>query len=580
LPVRRESFLGIPERDALVVIWLLVAGLLLSISDSILLIFAIDGKSTLGLAIARDIAFALASGAFIYELSRHHLSRLTQEEVGRRSAEQKLRTFLDAAPLAIATFDLKGSLMTWNPPAERIFGWRTQEVLGRADPTVSPQVEVAASLEKALNGVASRDVEESRRNKDGSEVNVLLTVIPALDESGKTWGAIEVMEDISERKLERAALIDTSRSFRSAFEDAAIGMAMVGLDGRWLKVNRALCDTLGYSEQDLLASTSDAAIFVEDRETRSEFNRKMIEGQLASYQTEQRYLTKNGRIIWVSESVSLVHDARGQPLYSIAQMQDVTAKKDAEEELKVYSVGLEKMVNERTEELEKAHQQLVQTERLAAIGGMAAQVAHDLRNPLTAINTNLYYIRNTLPDGLGAKVDYSIRAMEAAVEHSSKIVDDLLEYSRTSDLEEKRVDLGSVLKQSVSACEVPPTIKLVVESSGGAYVKGDPGKLKRVFQNLLSNAIEAMPDGGTITVRSTVDGNKSVVEVTDTGVGMDQKTLKQIFNPIFTTKSKGLGLGLPICQRLIALHGGTIDVQSELGRGTTVVVRLPWAPGE
>ena len=240
-----------------------------------------------------------------------------------------------------------------------------------------------------------------RRNKDGTNVDVMVTTLPVRDESGRVWGAIEVMEDISERKLERAALIDTARSFKSAFEDAAVGMAMTGLDGRWMKVNKALCETLGYTEQELLATTFEEVTYAEDRDANSDYSLRMREGKLGSYQMEKRYVRKDGKVIWATLSVSLVRDAGGQPLYSISQVQDVTARKEAEDELKSYSVGLEKKVKERTEELEKANQLLVQSERLAAIGSLAAQVAHDLRNPLTAINTNLFYIKNVLPERPG-----------------------------------------------------------------------------------------------------------------------------------------------------------------------------------
>jgi two-component system sensor kinase FixL len=264
-------------------------------------------------------------------------------------------------------------------------------------------------------------------------------------------------------------------------------------------------------------------------------------------------------------------------LYSISQVQDVTARKEAEDELKSYSVGLEKKVKERTEELEKTHQLLVQSERLAAIGSLAAQVAHDLRNSLTAINTNLFYIKNVLPENLGAKIENSIESIEGAVDHSSKIIDDLLQYSRATDLDTERLDLGAALGESVAGMDLPQSVKLVLDLNVGAFVSGDLAKLRRVFQNLISNGVEAMPSGGTLSLSVRAEGDKVVAEVTDTGVGMDPTTVRQLFTPFFTTKAKGLGLGLAICQRLVEAHGGKIGVKSEVGEGTTVVITLPRA---
>jgi len=204
-------------------------------------------------------------------------------------------------------------------------------------------------------------------------------------------------------------------------------------------------------------------------------------------------------------------------------------------------------------------------------------VAHDLRNPLTAINTNLFYIKNVLPEDLGDKIEDSIRSVEGAVEHSSKIIDDLLQYSRATDLNSERLDLGSMLGQFASGLDLPPSVKLVRNLDTGAFVNGDLAKLKRVFQNLISNAVEAMPSGGTLSLSVRAEADKVVAEVADTGVGMDSTTLRQLFNPFFTTKAKGLGLGLAICQRLVEAHGGDIDVSSEEGKGTTAVVTLPRA---
>jgi PAS domain S-box-containing protein len=574
-----QRFTHLSEPNVLFLLWLSISAAFLLSSNLFVIGNVADKGFAFWLAVALDMLYVITSGISVLLLARHYLGDVHSAEDSRETATHTLRTFLDASPLAVASTDLLGRLESWNPPAERIFGWKREEVLGNADPTVPAELlaDFRSEMLNAFEGVGTYNSEQVRRNKDGTNVDVLVTTLPARDESGRLWGAIEVMEDISERKLERAALIDTARSFKSAFEDAAVGMAMTGLDGRWMKVNRALCETLGYAEHELLATTFEGVTYPEDRDVNSEYSIQMREGKLGSYQMERRYVRKDGKVIWATLSVSLVRDAGGQPLYSISQVQDVTAKKEAEDELKSYSVGLERKVKERTEELEKTHELLVQSERLAAIGSLAAQVAHDLRNPLTAINTNLFYIKNVLPEALGDKIEGSIESIEGAVEHSSKIIDDLLQYSRATDLKSERLDLGSVLEQFVAGLDIPPSVKLVRNLETGAFINGDLAKLKRVFQNLISNAVEAMPSGGTLSLSVRAEGDRVVAEVADTGVGMDPATLRQLFNPFFTTKAKGLGLGLAICQRLVEAHGGDIDVRSEEGRGTTAVVTLPRA---
>jgi PAS domain S-box-containing protein len=567
------------EPNSLFLLWLSVSSAFFLSSDLLVLGYVADRAFGFWLIIALDLLYASASGISVLLLGRHYLRNVHTADDSRETASSALRTFLEASPLAVTSTDLQGNVVSWNPPAERIFGWKREEVLGRSDPTVPPELsaDYRSRLLKAFGGEGTYNAEQLRKNKDGTSIDILATTLPVRDESGRLWGAIEVIEDISQRKLERAALIDTARSFKSAFEDAAVGMAMTGLDGRWMKVNRALCETLGYTEQDLLGMTFEDVTYPEDREANSDLSLRMREGGLGSYRLEKRYVRKDGKVIWAALSVSVVHDAGGQPLYSISQVEDVTARKEAEDELRSYSVGLEKKVRERTEELERTHELLVQSERLAAIGSLAAQVAHDLRNPLTAINTNLFYIKNVLPQDLGGKIESSIESIEGAVEHSSKIIDDLLQYSRATDLKSERLDLGAVLEQFSAGMELPSTVKLVLDLEAGAFVNGDLAKLKRVFQNLTSNAVEAMPSGGSLSLSVRAHGDKVVAEVADTGVGMDSATLRQLFNPFFTTKSKGLGLGLPICQRLVEAHGGEISVRSEEGKGTTVVLTLPRA---
>ncbi|MGA1974420.1 MAG: PAS domain S-box protein [Conexivisphaerales archaeon] len=576
--VQRHSHLL--EPNALLLLWLSISVAFFVSCDLLVLGNVADRSFALWLTVALDLLYTIASGISVLLLARRYVRKVHAADDSKEATSHTLRTFLDASPLAVASTDLFGHLESWNPPAERIFGWKREEVLGKADPTLpaEPLAGLTSDLLKAFVGEGTYNSEQVRRNKGGTNIDVLVTTLPVRDGSGRLWGAIEVMEDISERKLERAALIDTARSFKSAFEDAAVGMAMTGLDGRWMKVNRALCETLGYTEEELLSKTFEEVTYAEDRDVNSDLGLRLREGKLGSYQIEKRYVRKDGKVIWATLSVSVVRDAGGQPLYSISQVEDVTARKEAEDELKSYSVGLEKKVKERTEELEKTNQLLVQSERLAAIGSLAAQVAHDLRNPLTAINTNLFYIKNVLPGDLGDKVGDSIGSVERAVEHSSKIIDDLLQYSRATDLNTERLDFGSALEQFADGLDLPRSVKLVRNLEAGAFIDGDLAKLKRVFQNLVSNAVEAMPSGGTLSLSVRADADKVVAEVADTGVGMDSTTLRQLFNPFFTTKAKGLGLGLAICQRLVEAHGGKINISSEEGKGTSAVITLPRAP--
>ncbi len=557
-----------------------VAGFILVLTDIFIFASGAGGASAVTVATVEDGAVVLVLGALLFLQARLNTRSMEEAASRREFASRALHTYLDASPIAIVSFGVEGRVATWNPQATRIFGWLEDEVTGKPDPSVIEGLSAAfqAQFQRVLAGERLDDHEETRRGKGGAQIEVFLTMMPMKDAAGEVIGVISFIEDISQRKLEREALIDTNRVFRSTFEDAAIGMAMTSLEGRWLKVNKALCEILGYSEGELLATTFQDVTFPDDLQAAIDLNRRMVEGRIASYQIEKRYVRKGGGIVWVAQSASVVHDAGGSSLYSIEQLQDITSRKAAEEELKSYSVGLEQMVKERTEELEEAHRLLVQAERLAAIGTVAAQVAHDLRNPLTAINTHLYYIKNVLPSRLGKKVDQSVNEMEGAVAHSSKIIDDLLEYSRAADLKEERLDLSDFVKRCAEALTPPPSVEVKLDLEPGLAIVGDVAKLKRVFQNVISNSFEAMPDGGTVAIWTKEDGDRVITEVVDTGTGMNERTRQQLFTPFFTTKARGLGLGLAICRRLVEAHGGEIRVESEEGKGTRVTVSLPKGP--
>ncbi len=252
----------------------------------------------------------------------------------------------------------------------------------------------------------------------------------------------------------------------------------------------------------------------------------------------------------------------------------------ARNEIREYAGQLEEKVEERSRELVDAQEKLLKAQRLATIGEVSAQVGHDLRNPLTAINTNLYYLHNVLPRKQKDKVDVTLNSMQNAIFHANRIVEDLLEYARTAGLKKRKLLLNSVLTSSMSSVLIPKNVSVHVKLEDRVEVDGDSTRLTRVFQNLVSNAVDAMPDGGSLTVSSAVGPKEVIVSISDTGAGIREENLGLLFTPFFTTKSEGLGLGLAICKRLVEAHGGRIDVKSKVGEGTTISVALPLASAE
>jgi signal transduction histidine kinase len=250
----------------------------------------------------------------------------------------------------------------------------------------------------------------------------------------------------------------------------------------------------------------------------------------------------------------------------------------AKAQVQEYAKGLEVKVEERTKELVEAQAKLLKTERLAAIGELAGMIGHDLRNPLTGIAGAAYYLKSKQAGKLDARSKEMLQIIERSIEYSNKIINDLLEYSREIKLELAETSPKMIMREVLSSVKVPRNVKVVDETRSKPRFMVDREKMLRVFTNLIRNAVDAMPKGGTVTVRNEKAGDKLVFSFIDNGVGMSKETLDRLWTPLFTTKAKGMGFGLPICKRFVEGHGGKISAESEVGRGSTFTVILPVEP--
>lgn len=235
-------------------------------------------------------------------------------------------------------------------------------------------------------------------------------------------------------------------------------------------------------------------------------------------------------------------------------------------------------INSMLTEIENKTIRLRKTERFATIGELAAMVGHDLRNPLTGIAGATYYLRTKNGSKMDAKSKEMLKIIEKDIEHSNKIINDLLEYSREMHLELTEATAKSLAKNGLLAIKIPKSIQVLDVTEIEPKIKVDVEKMKRVFANIIENAIDAMPKGGMLTIKSRKVNSNVEIDFTDTGIGMPKKTLEMLFTPLFTTKAKGMGFGLAISKRFVEAHGGKISVKSTVGKGTTFTVTIPIEP--
>ena len=203
-------------------------------------------------------------------------------------------------------------------------------------------------------------------------------------------------------------------------------------------------------------------------------------------------------------------------------------------------------------------------------------VGHDLRNPLTAIIGATYYLRTKLGSRIGKEGKRLLQLIDHSIEHSDKIINELLEYSREIRLELTQTDAKSLTRDALAFVKIPRRIRLVDSTKKEHRIEADVDNMRRVFVNLVTNAVDAMPKGGTLTIASRKSGDNTEITFTDTGVGMSAEVVQKLWNPLFTTKAKGMGLGLPIVKRLVEAHGGRIWAESPgEGKGATFTFTLP-----
>jgi PAS domain S-box-containing protein len=263
-----------------------------------------------------------------------------------------------------------------------------------------------------------------------------------------------------------------------------------------------------------------------------------------------------------------------QAAVAIENAQLIQQLNDAKNQLQEYANKLEVKVAARTLELKEAQSRLLKSERLAAIGELAAMVGHDLRNPLTSIAGATYYLKSKTDSKSNGKQKDMLVTIEKSIDYSNKIINDLLEYSKEIKLDLSETDPKSLLEDALSHVGVPARITIVNETESEPRLKVDKGKMRRVFINIIKNAFDAMPKGGVLTIRSEEEESHVCFSFTDTGTGMSEETLQKLWTPLFTTKAKGMGFGLPICKRIVEAHGGKVSVESEVGKGTTIAVTI------
>ncbi len=494
-------------------------------------------------AAVEDIAARLGSA----------ISRLRDRELLAES-EKKYRTLIENAKEGIVVVQ-DGRIKYINPTGVRISGYPPEELVGRpfGDLIYPEDLEgVAARYAREMAGETLREPNAYRVIwKDGT-VRWTEGIGVPIEWEGRR-ASLSFIEDITEQKLVKDALVESEQKFRGVFETSRDFMYIAALDGTILDYNRSAREFFGYTEEEIAQlNLKDIYAYPEERE---QFVQKVIrDGFVENYEIKLK--KKDGSLI--------------------DTLVTVVPKKDAQGEV----IGLQGSVKDVTQ-MRRLERRLVQTEKLTSLGTMVSGIAHELNNPLTAImgNAEMLTTFTELPEEV-------VRRLETIAKESlrtSKIIKGLLSFAREHKPERRLISVNESIMESYKLREYNLKVSdirvelLLSRELSPTY--GDPYQLQQVFVNIINNATDALAErkGATLTIRSRQQRGWLVVEFEDNGHGIEPENLKRIFDPFFTTKEvgKGTGLGLSMAYGIVNEHGGTIEAVNVPAGGTIFTVSIP-----
>jgi PAS domain S-box-containing protein len=357
-----------------------------------------------------------------------------------------------------------------------------------------------------------------------------------------------------QRRQVEEALRESESRFRTFFETVAVGTAEVDESGHFLQVNERFCQITGYSREEMLGMTPADLMHPEDRDRDKERIALHLQGDLPAYEIERRCIRKDGSVLWVQITASMIRSAEGKLLRSARIIQDITERK-------------------------RAQAALLRSEKLASLGRMAATIAHEINNPLDAL-MNLLFLATSTAD-LPESARDLLEEADAELRRVAYITRQSLGFYRESGAA-ALTSLGAVLDSAIDLQKSRTKAKHATidkQWHEDVHITAVGGELRQVFSNLISNSLDAIDDGGTIKVRVSKGNRRVRITIADNGKGIPPNIRQHIFEPLFTTKGTvGTGLGLWVSQQIVEKHGGAIRVRSSADgseRGTTFSVLLP-----
>ncbi|MBW8010971.1 MAG: PAS domain S-box protein [Chloroflexi bacterium] len=505
-----------------------------------------------------------------------------------KESEERYRLLAENASDVVWLLDLKLNLLYVSPSIERLRGFTAEETMTQKLTDVHTADSLALLLEEYSGAIAheksgkadpnwSRTIELEYICKDGSTVWTESIFNFVHNPDGSPYAFLGITRDIRERKQAEKKLKESEENYRNIFELAPDGIVSLDLKGMITSFNPAFIKITGYSEEAIVGKhfSKLPLVRVKDIPKYIKMFTSISKGNIPE-PFEVNWLHKDGTSHYGETSIRLLKKD-GKIIGILTVSRDTTDKVRANEKLKEYSESLEEMVADRTQELQTTQEKLSRNERLAILGKMAGTVSHELRNPLAAISNAIYYLKTVRPKDEKKVTEY-LEIISGSVDQSSRIITDMLSLTGARQGDRANVKVSDLVEVSLERFPPPENVKVEIKLPAKLpSIFVDSHQIDLVLNNLISNAYQAMPKGGKLTIqaRSNKKEKQVRVSITDTGEGILKKNMDKLFEPLFTTKRRGKGLGLVVSRDMVEANEGSIEVKSSEGKGATFTVILP-----
>jgi PAS domain S-box-containing protein len=507
--------------------------------------------------------------------------RLLREEIELKRSQAHKAAILDSSLDGIVAMDDQGCITEFNPAAERTFGYKREDVLGKnmADVIIPPSLRqkhrsgLARHLATGESRVLGQRLEMTALCADGREVPVEITIARILQDGPPSFTGY--LRDITARKRNEEALLEThmklahsEERWRSVFESSAIGVALTDLNGRFIAVNPVFQEMLGYTEQELEQLSFLDITVEEDRDLNSDLVKELLEGRRRQFQIEKRYQRKNGSTVWVRNSVSLVPGSERVPRFLMALSEDVTRQHAVETAL------------------DKARSDLAHVARISMLTALTASIAHEVNQPLSGIVTNASTCLRMLDadppnlEGACETARRTIRDGHRASEVVTRLRALFSKKSATFELFDLNDAAKEVIALSVSELQRNRVILQSELATDLPAVLGDRIQIQQVILNLIKNGSDAMSTVDdrprNLLIRTECDESVGArLSVTDSGVGIEPQAEEKLFEAFYTTKGDGMGIGLSVSRSIMDGHLGRLWAMRNEGPGATFLLAIP-----